>query len=171
MARQILNFFNHPDYAKMCKFYRSELKLSDRYSRSYSNYVKYNWQEFFGEHPADFIFIASKHKNPLQRVRASTTAEPTQQAITTEYDNEKYLQLVLDAEAILAPFGFDRRVSDNGSARTTDWKEVLRKEYEQCIAMETGLTLYDVEQINICMEVQSLDHVACGMTFTPTLTR
>ena len=67
-------------------------------------------------------------------------AEHTEQAITTEYDKEKYLQLVLDAaETILLPFGFDRRIlGGDGSARLTDWKEVFRKEREQFIAMEKG---------------------------------
>ena len=84
----------------------------------------------------EFIFTASKHKNPMQRVRAIPTSEPMEQAV--EYDREKYLQLVLDAtETVLAPFGFDRRLLGDGSARITDWREVLRKEREQCIEVET----------------------------------
>ena len=46
-------FFNHIDYEKMFEFYRNELKLSERYARSYCNYFKYNWRTFFGDHPEE----------------------------------------------------------------------------------------------------------------------
>ena len=47
------DFFNHIDYQKMYEFYRNELKLSERYSRSCCNYFKYNWRIFFGDHPEE----------------------------------------------------------------------------------------------------------------------
>lgn len=47
------DFFNHIDYEKMYEFYRNELKLSQRYSRSCCNYFKYNWRVFFGDHPEE----------------------------------------------------------------------------------------------------------------------
>jgi hypothetical protein len=47
------DFFNHIDYEKMYEFYRNELKLSQRYSRSCCNYLKYNWRVFFGDHPEE----------------------------------------------------------------------------------------------------------------------
>jgi DNA polymerase elongation subunit (family B) len=87
----------------------------------------------------DFIFTASKHKNPLKRVRAVPASELAEQEII-EYDKEKYLQLVLDAaETVLAPFGFNRRLLGDGSARVTDWKEALRRELQQSVALEAEL--------------------------------
>ena len=86
-----------------------------------------------------FIFTASKHKNPLKRVRAVPASELAEKEII-EYDKEKYLQLVLDAaETVLAPFGFNRRLLGDGSARVTDWKEALRRELRQSIALEAEL--------------------------------
>jgi hypothetical protein len=46
-------FFSHIDYEKMYEFYRNELKLSERYSRSCCNYFKHNWRIFFGDHPEE----------------------------------------------------------------------------------------------------------------------
>ena len=76
----------------------------------------------------------------LKRVNATSASEPTKQGITTEYDKEKYLQVALDAaETVLAPFGFNRRLLGDGSARVTDWKKALRRELRQSIALEAEL--------------------------------
>jgi len=86
-----------------------------------------------------FIFTASRHRNPLLRVRAISGSESNQE-IPTEYDRDKYLELLLDAaETILAPFGFQRRLLGDGSARVTDWRKELRKEREQSIGLETDM--------------------------------
>jgi hypothetical protein len=56
------DFFSHIDYQKMYEFYRNELKLSERYSRSCFNYFKYNWRIFFGDHPEELQNIFTFQK-------------------------------------------------------------------------------------------------------------
>ena len=71
---------------------------------------------------------------PFDKIRE----ESSSQKIATEYDREKYLQLLLDAaETVLAPSGFDRRLLGDGTFRITDSRKELRKERESAFEIET----------------------------------
>ena|SRR2546425_3905052 len=89
-------FFNRLDYAKIIEFYRNELKLSERYSSSCCNYVKYNWHVFFGEHPEELQKLTHDQKQWIVlafrnfakyylRMTGSTELEDTVRLIIKRY--------------------------------------------------------------------------------------
>jgi hypothetical protein len=87
-----------------------------------------------------YIYINSKHKNPLSRVIPVLTRE--NEDGVTSYDKEKYRDLLLDAaETVLGYFGFDASVyrkSDNRerSSKQKKWWDELREERRKNVEAE-----------------------------------
>jgi DNA polymerase-2 len=86
-----------------------------------------------------YIYTDSQHKNPLCRVVPIYNAQKNNGK--TNYDKEKYRELILEAaETVLGYFGFDRNLfSDKKiiSKRKWWWMEELKQERERDIKIET----------------------------------
>jgi DNA polymerase elongation subunit (family B) len=82
-----------------------------------------------------YIYTDSKHNNPLCRV----TPIENMNSIT-QYDKEKYKQMILDAaEIVLGFFGFDRTVYSNlkrNNGKRKKWYEELKEQTERDIQTE-----------------------------------
>jgi hypothetical protein len=81
-----------------------------------------------------YIYIDSKHNNPLCRV---TPIENIQSL--PQYDKEKYKEMALDAaETVLGLFGFNRSTYSNiKKGRKRKWFEELRE--QRAIDIETEM--------------------------------
>jgi DNA polymerase elongation subunit (family B) len=80
-----------------------------------------------------YIYINSKHNNPICRV---TPIENL--ASLSQYDKEKYKEMMLDAaETVLGFFGFDRGVYSNLKKGRRKWYEELREQRVRDIEIET----------------------------------
>jgi hypothetical protein len=80
-----------------------------------------------------YIYIDSKHNNPLCRVAPIENTESL-----PHYDKEKYKEMILDAaETVLGFFGFDRSVYSNiKKGRKRKWYEELREQRTRDIETE-----------------------------------
>jgi hypothetical protein len=79
-----------------------------------------------------YIYTDSKHNNPLCRV---TSIENIQSL--TQYDKEKYKEMILDAaETALGFFGFDRTVYSNLKKGRSRWYEELKEQRARDIETE-----------------------------------
>ncbi|OYT25363.1 MAG: hypothetical protein B6U95_09560 [Thermofilum sp. ex4484_82] len=66
--------------------------------------LKLNGYNLIPGETVEFIYVNSRHDNPMMRVQAWKLYDGR------SYDKRKYIQLLLDAaESILIPFGFNRR--------------------------------------------------------------
>jgi DNA polymerase elongation subunit (family B) len=87
-----------------------------------------------------YIYINSKHKNPLCRVVPVLTKE--KEEVVRSYDKEKYLELLLNAaETVLGYFGFDCSVykpENRGikSSKQKKWWDEMREERRKDIEVE-----------------------------------
>ena len=86
-----------------------------------------------------YVYTNSQHKNPLCRVVPIYNAQKNNGK--TNYDKEKYRELILEAaETVLGYFGFDRNLFSNKkiiSKRKWWWLEELKQERERDIKIET----------------------------------
>jgi DNA polymerase elongation subunit (family B) len=77
-----------------------------------------------------YIHTDSQHKNPLCRVVSIDSIDGNKK--TSQYDKEKYKEMILDAaETVLGYFGSDRTiygVKKNTSARKLLWTQELRRD-------------------------------------------
>ena len=82
-----------------------------------------------------YIYTDSKHNNPLCRV----TPIENMNSIT-QYDKEKYKQMILDAaEIVLGFFGFDRTVYSNlkrNNGKRKKWYEDLKNKRKEIFKLK-----------------------------------
>jgi hypothetical protein len=87
-----------------------------------------------------YVYTNSQHNNPLRRV-VPIAVENAQAEPLSQYDKEKYREMILDAaETILGLFGFDRTVYSNNIKNKKGrrkWYEELREERTRDIQTET----------------------------------
>ncbi|HZC20434.1 MAG TPA: DNA polymerase domain-containing protein [Nitrososphaeraceae archaeon] len=97
-----------------------------------------------GKHPMkgdtiQYVYTNSKHNNPLCSV-APIAIGNAQAASLSQYDKEKYREMVLDAaETILGFFGFDRTVYSSNTRNKKGrrkWYDELREERTRDIQTE-----------------------------------
>jgi len=79
-----------------------------------------------------YIYTNSQHNNPLCRV-VPIDIEDTQAEPLSQYDKEKYKEMILDAsETVLGFLGFDRTVYSNSNIKKKKgrrkWYDELREE-------------------------------------------
>jgi len=75
-----------------------------------------------------YIYTNSQHNNPLYRV-VPIAIENAQAESLSQYDKEKYKEMILDAaETVLGLFGFDRTVYSSSNIKK---KNRLRKWYDE----------------------------------------
>ena len=96
-----------------------------------------------GKHPIkgdtiQYIYTDSQHNNPLCRV-LPIAVENTQAESLSQYDKEKYKEMVLEAaETVLGFFGFDRTVYSSNIKKKVrrKWYDELREERTKDIQTE-----------------------------------
>jgi DNA polymerase elongation subunit (family B) len=98
-----------------------------------------------GKHPMkgdtiQYIYTNSKHNNPLSRVVPIDIGN-TQAESMSQYDKEKYREMILDAaETVLGFLGFDRTVYSSNTKKNKGrrkWYDELREERTRDIQTET----------------------------------
>ena len=98
-----------------------------------------------GKHPIkgdtiQYIYTNSQHNNPLCRV-VPIAVENGQAEPLSQYDKEKYKEMILDAaETVLGLFGFDRTVYSSNIKNKKGrrkWYEELREKRTRDIQTET----------------------------------
>jgi DNA polymerase elongation subunit (family B) len=98
-----------------------------------------------GKHPMkgdtiQYIYTNSQHNNPLCRVVPIATGN-AQATSLSQYDKEKYKEMILDAaETVLGFLGFDRAVYSSNIKKkkgTRKWYDELREEQTRDIRTET----------------------------------
>jgi hypothetical protein len=96
-----------------------------------------------GKHPIkgdtiQYIYTNSQHNNPLYRVVPIAIGNAQAKSLS-QYDKEKYREMILDAaETVLGFFGFDRTVCGNIKKKKgrRKWYEELREERTKDIQAE-----------------------------------
>ena len=87
-----------------------------------------------------YIYTNSQHNNPLCRV-VPIAVENSQAEPLSQYDKEKYKEMILDAaETILGLFGFHRTVYSSNAKKKKGrrkWYVELREERTRDIQTET----------------------------------
>jgi hypothetical protein len=86
-----------------------------------------------------YIYTDSQHNNPLCRVTPIAIGNAQKESLS-QYDKEKYKEIVLDAaETVLGLFGFDRTVYSNAKQKKggRKWYDELREERTRDIQTET----------------------------------
>jgi DNA polymerase elongation subunit (family B) len=98
-----------------------------------------------GKHPMkgdtiQYVYTNSQHNNPLCRVVPIAIGNAQKESMS-QYDKEKYKEMVLDAaETILGFFGFDRTVYSSNIKKKNGrrkWYDELREERTRDIHTET----------------------------------
>lgn len=131
-------FFNHLDYAKMYEFFRNELKLSEWYSRSCCNYVKYNWRVFFGDHPEELYKLTSDQKQWI--VLSFRNFAKYYLRITGSTEIEEAVRLTIKRYSLNIGLGFEKRliiVDENYIQKTC--KEVMSMNGDIGLIAQAGL--------------------------------
>ena len=87
-----------------------------------------------------YIYTNSQHNNPLPRV-IPIAVENAQAEFLSQYDKEKYREMILDAaETVLGFLGFDRTVYSSNIKEKKGrmkWYDELREERTRDIQTET----------------------------------